>query len=75
MRRESILEDSNMLMPLDPATLPRKVTALRSLLLQREAEHTAERAAPKQHPNWNARSANCKPRATDCKSRCCATSN
>jgi transposase len=39
MRRESMLEDSNMLMPLDTATLPRKVTALRSLLLQREAEH------------------------------------
>ena len=31
-----------MLMPLDTATLPRKVTALRSLLLQREAEHAAE---------------------------------
>ena len=30
-----------MLMPLDPATLPRKVIALRGLLLQREAEHTA----------------------------------
>ena len=30
-----------MLMPLDPATLPRKVVALRGLLLQREAEHTA----------------------------------
>ncbi|MGH7041009.1 MAG: IS66 family transposase [Acetobacteraceae bacterium] len=28
--------------PLDPATLPRKVIALRSLLLQREAEHEAE---------------------------------
>jgi transposase len=42
MRRESVLEDSNMLMPLDTATLPRKVTALRSLLLQREAEHAAE---------------------------------
>jgi transposase len=27
--------------PLDPATLPRKVIALRGLLLQREAEHTA----------------------------------
>jgi len=42
MRRESVLEDLNMLMPLDTATLPRKVTALRSLLLQREAEHAAE---------------------------------
>ncbi len=30
-----------MLMPLDPATLPRKVIALRGLLLQREAEHVA----------------------------------
>ncbi len=30
-----------MLMPLDPATLPRKIVALRGLLLQREAEHTA----------------------------------
>ncbi len=30
-----------MLMPLDPATLPRNVTALRGLLLQREAEHAA----------------------------------
>src|ERR1700739_2646544 len=28
--------------PLDPATLPRNVTALRSLLLQREDEHAAE---------------------------------
>ncbi len=31
-----------MVMPLDPATLPRKVVALRDLLLQREAEHAAE---------------------------------
>ena len=30
--------------PLDPATLPRQVIALRSLLLQREAEHAAEQA-------------------------------
>ncbi len=30
-----------MLIPLDPATLPRKMIALRDLLLQREAEHTA----------------------------------
>jgi transposase len=37
-----MLEDSRMLTPLDPATLPRKVIALRDLLLQREAEHTAE---------------------------------
>ncbi len=31
-----------MLIPLDLATLPRKAIALRGLLLQREAEHTAE---------------------------------
>ena len=31
-----------MLIPLDPATLPRKVIALRDLLLQREAEHAEE---------------------------------
>jgi transposase len=31
-----------MLTPLDPATLPPSATALRRLLLQREAEHTAE---------------------------------
>lgn len=30
-----------MPIPLDPATLPRKVIALRGLLLQREAEHAA----------------------------------
>ena len=30
-----------MLIPLDTATLPRKAIALRDLLLQREAEHTA----------------------------------
>jgi transposase len=40
-RRESTLEASLMPTPLDPATLPRKVTALRGLLLQREAEHAA----------------------------------
>jgi transposase len=40
-RRESTLEDSLMPIPLDPATLPRKVIALRGLLLQREAEHAA----------------------------------
>ena len=43
-----MLEDSNMLIPrqsasrLDPATLPRKMIALRGLLLQREAEHAFE---------------------------------
>ena len=31
--------------PLDPATLPHDVPALRSLLLQREAEHAADLAA------------------------------
>jgi transposase len=41
MRRESLLEDSGMPIPLDPATLPRKAIALRSLLLQREADHAA----------------------------------
>ncbi len=30
--------------PLDPATLPRQMMALRGLLLQREAEHAAEQA-------------------------------
>jgi transposase len=38
-RRESLLDDSSMPTPLDPATLPRNVIALRSLLLQREADH------------------------------------
>jgi transposase len=42
MRRKSMLEDSNMLMPLDITTLPRKITALRSLLLEREAEHAED---------------------------------
>jgi hypothetical protein len=41
-RRESVLEDSHMPTPLDPATLPRKIIPLRSLLLQRETEHAAE---------------------------------
>jgi len=31
-----------MLIPLDPAALPRKIVALRDLLLQREAEHAEE---------------------------------
>jgi hypothetical protein len=34
-------EDSRMPTPLDPATLPRNVTALRTLLLHREDEHAA----------------------------------
>jgi transposase len=37
-----MLEDSRMPTPLNPATLPCEVIALRSLLLQREAEHAAE---------------------------------
>jgi transposase len=45
MRRESLLEDSRMPTPLDPATLPHNVTALRSLLLQREDAHAAELTA------------------------------
>jgi transposase len=45
LRRESLLEDLHMPTPLDPATLPRNVTALHSLLLQREDEHAAELAA------------------------------
>ena len=39
-----MVEDSRMPTPLDPATLPRQVIALRGLLLQREAEHVAEQA-------------------------------
>jgi hypothetical protein len=41
-RRESVLEDSAMPAPLDPTTIPLDITALRDLLLQREAEHAAE---------------------------------
>jgi transposase len=41
-KRESIVEDSFMLSPLDPAALPGNVTALRTLLLAREDEHAAE---------------------------------
>jgi transposase len=37
-----MLEDSNMSKPLDSSELPRKATALRDLLLQREAEHAEE---------------------------------
>jgi transposase len=44
-RRESVLDDSRVPTPLDPATLPHNVIALRSLLLQREAEHAAEMQA------------------------------
>ena len=45
IRRESMLDDSGMPTPLDLATLPRSATALRSLLLQREADHAAELSA------------------------------
>jgi hypothetical protein len=41
-RRESVLEDSAMPAPLDPATIPLDIAALRALLLQRETEHAAE---------------------------------
>ena len=41
-KRESVVEDSRMLSPLDPAALPGNVTALRTLLLAREDEHAAE---------------------------------
>jgi transposase len=41
-RRESVLEDSAMPAPLDPAALPLDMTTLRAVLLQREAEYAAE---------------------------------
>jgi transposase len=44
-QRESVLDDSDMPTPLDPATLPDNVIALRTLLLHREDEHAAELAA------------------------------
>ena len=44
-RREAVLDDSFMPPPLDPATLPDNVIALRTLLLHREDEHAAELAA------------------------------
>src|ERR1700740_2458867 len=44
-RRESVLDDSPMPAPLDPASLPDNVIALRTLLLHREGEHAAELAA------------------------------
>ena len=40
--RESMREDSRMPSPLDSLTLPKNVTALRTFLLNREAEHVAE---------------------------------
>lgn len=44
-RRESMSEDSRMPPPLDSLSLPKNVTALRTLLLTREEEHAAEHAA------------------------------
>jgi transposase len=41
VRRESVVDDSSMPTPLDPATLPRSASALRSVLLQRETDHAA----------------------------------
>lgn len=41
-RREALSDDSPMPTPLDPATLPDNVIALRALLLHREDEHAAE---------------------------------
>jgi hypothetical protein len=40
-KRESIVKDSRMLSPLDPAAPPKNVTALRTLLLSREQGHAA----------------------------------
>jgi transposase len=40
-RREPVLEDSVMPAPLDPTAIPLDITALRDLLQQREAGHTA----------------------------------
>jgi len=47
-KRESVVEDSRMLSPLDPAALPKNVTALRTLLLSREQEHAAELRAARE---------------------------
>ena len=42
-KRESVVEDSRMLSPLDLAALPKNVTALRTLLLSREQALHAQR--------------------------------
>jgi transposase len=42
IRRESIMKDSNMPMPLGLTTLPPSAAALRRLLMQRELKHGAE---------------------------------
>ena len=47
-KRESIVTDSRMLSPLDPAAPPKNVTALRTLLLSREQEHAAELEAARE---------------------------
>jgi transposase len=47
-KRELVVEDSRMLSPLDPAALPKNLTALRTLLLSREQEHAAELEAARE---------------------------
>src|SRR4051794_10543946 len=47
-KQESVVEDSRMLSPLDPAALPKNVTALRTLLLSREQQHAAELEAARE---------------------------
>jgi len=47
-KRESVVEDSHMLSPLDPTALPKNVTALRTLLLSREQDHVAELEAARE---------------------------
>jgi transposase len=47
-KRESVVEASRMLSPLDPAALPKNLTAMRSLLLSREQEHAAELEAARE---------------------------
>ena len=47
-KRELVVEDLRMLSPLDPAALPKSVTALRTLLLSREQEHAAELQAARE---------------------------
>jgi transposase len=47
-KRESIVENSRVLSPLDPAAPPTNMTALRTLLLSREQEHAAELRAARE---------------------------
>jgi hypothetical protein len=65
IRRESMMEDSNMLTPLDLETLPRGAAALRRLLMQRELEHAAEHEQQQRHSSRAPLS--CKRRATACR--------